>query len=206
VICGTAARCPRTIRKYSVLRAGVGVGAAGFLEDPVWDRSGQVAAWSRAGMWTMGVLRAADWHAALDFRSEVDPLAAPVAGLPFARNRRRQCRGQRSSLVRTRPGRIRAPTARCGCGGSSWCGRGFPASAVQICGLGQYELTLNGPGSGRVCSRPAGLIATRLLVRYARCHPVAAFRRPTPSVCAWRVECTTCRKALREIRPPSSDH
>jgi alpha-L-rhamnosidase len=34
-----------------------------FWKVRVWDRSGRVGAWSTAGMWTMDVLRAADWHA-----------------------------------------------------------------------------------------------------------------------------------------------
>ncbi len=34
-----------------------------FWKVRAWDRSGRAAEWSTAGMWTMGVLRAADWHA-----------------------------------------------------------------------------------------------------------------------------------------------
>jgi hypothetical protein len=114
-----------------------------FWKVRVWDRSGRVAAWSRAGMWTMGVLRAADWHAHWisdpklirlrprlpGYRSpetagaNVQPAVQPGPDAPGANPRANDTlRLRREFMVRP----------------------GFRRALVQICGLGQYELTLNG--------------------------------------------------------------
>jgi hypothetical protein len=114
-----------------------------FWKVRVWDRGGQGAEWSRGGMWTMGVLRAADWHARwisdselirwqrglLDERSpetggnharpEIQPGAAAPGPYPRAND---TLRLRREFSVRP----------------------GFRRALVQFCGLGQYELTLNG--------------------------------------------------------------
>jgi hypothetical protein len=85
----------------------------------VWDQSGAVSAWSPVAQWTMGVLTTADWAGA-------KWIAAPDANVPNNGS------GPKSSyetvLLRrefvVRPGLRRA--------------------LVHVCGLGQYEMTVNG--------------------------------------------------------------
>jgi hypothetical protein len=103
-----------------------------FWKVRVWNQNGQAAAWSPAGMWTMGVLRSADWHAHWIsdpelIRWEHAPWSAgaPTDGLgvPAANPRANGTLRLRREFI-VRPGLRRA--------------------LVEICGLGQYELTLNG--------------------------------------------------------------
>jgi hypothetical protein len=85
----------------------------------VWDQAGAESAWSPVGQWTMGILRDKDWAGA-------EWIGAPDANQPA------NIKGPKASyetvLLRrefnVKPGLRRA--------------------LVHVCGLGQYELTLNG--------------------------------------------------------------
>jgi hypothetical protein len=89
----------------------------------VWDQAGVESAWSPAAQWTMGVLTAADWSGA-------KWIAAPDANQPDNGS------GPKSTyetvLLR------REFTAR----------PGLRRALVHVCGLGQYEMTLNGSKVG----------------------------------------------------------
>ena len=85
----------------------------------MWDQTGAPSAWSATGQWTMGVLNAADWSGARwigapDANQPAD-LKAPKPSYETVLLRRE---------FTVKPNLHRA--------------------LVQVCGLGQYELTLNG--------------------------------------------------------------
>ncbi len=85
----------------------------------VWDQSGAVSAWSAPARWTMGVLNAADWAGASWISAPV-PATQPDLKGPMAKYETVTMRNE----FTVKPGLKRA--------------------VVQVCGLGQYEMTLNG--------------------------------------------------------------
>ncbi|HXP61531.1 MAG TPA: family 78 glycoside hydrolase catalytic domain [Dongiaceae bacterium] len=89
-----------------------------FWKVRVWDRDGRVSGWSRRAKWTMGLLAEADWQG-----KWLSAEGAAGADKP---------NGWQTLLLRrefaVRPGLARA--------------------VVHVCGLGQYELYLNGRKAG----------------------------------------------------------
>ncbi len=114
-----------------------------FWKVRVWDRDGRAGAWSPVGMWTMGVLRAADWHAHWISDPELVRRQHPPPGDPPAGNAGPMDREAgvpdgdpcANATLRLR----REFTVR----------PGVRRALVEICGLGQYELTLNGARVGQ---------------------------------------------------------
>ena len=108
-----------------------------FWKVQVWDGSGRTAGWSPAGAWTMGVLDADDWHARWITDPELLRLQRSLAGHrsedaadPNSKKwvQITNPRANDTLLVR-REFTVRPDLRR---------------AVAQICGLGQYELTLNG--------------------------------------------------------------
>ena len=93
--------------------------AAVWWKVRVWDQAGAPSAWSPIGRWTMGVLNPADWSGA---RWIGAPDANQPADLKAAKPTYETVLLRREFTVK--PGLRRA--------------------LVHVCGLGQYELTLNG--------------------------------------------------------------
>ena len=108
-----------------------------FWKVEVWDGSGRTAGWSPTGVWTMGVLDAADWHARWITDPELLRLQRSLAG-----HRSEDAAGPN---IRE-PVRIANPRAN----DTLLLRREFTVrpglrrAVAQICGLGQYELTING--------------------------------------------------------------
>lgn len=90
-----------------------------FWKVRVWDRDGQASEWSRASHWTMGILKADEWQAKWIGYTKKHDLQTDWAQ-------------EASSPVFRKVFDVRKPVAR---------------AALSICGLGYYELHLNG---GRV--------------------------------------------------------
>ncbi len=85
----------------------------------VWDQTGAPSAWSAAGQWTMGVLNAADWSGARW-------IGAPDANQPADL---KAPKPSYETVLLRREFTVKPNLRR---------------ALVQVCGLGQYELTLNG--------------------------------------------------------------
>ena len=54
-------------------------GAAAFWKVQIWDQGGRTSDWSAPAEWTMGLLRAEDWHGKWIGREEAGPSAGPPA-------------------------------------------------------------------------------------------------------------------------------
>ena len=89
-----------------------------FWKVRVWDQDGRVSAWSRQAAWTMGLLEEADWRGKW--------ISAPGAASA------EHPRGWQSLLLR-REFDLK---------------RGVKRALCHVCGLGQYELRLNGQKAG----------------------------------------------------------
>jgi hypothetical protein len=85
----------------------------------VWDQAGAPSAWSPVGQWTMGVLSDADWSGARW-------IAAPDANQP---NDGRGPKPTYETVLLRREFTVKPNLRR---------------ALVQVCGLGQYEMSLNG--------------------------------------------------------------
>ena len=85
----------------------------------VWDQTGAPSAWSPTGMWTMGVLSNADWSGA-------QWIGGPDANAPNAGN---GPKATYETVLLRREFTVKPNLRR---------------ALVQVCGLGQYEMTLNG--------------------------------------------------------------
>ncbi|MEJ0001219.1 MAG: family 78 glycoside hydrolase catalytic domain [Verrucomicrobiota bacterium] len=85
----------------------------------VWDQAGKTSAWSKPGQWTMGILHDADWSGA-------HWIGAP--GPPGKPSLEKPAPAYETVLLR------RTFTVK----------DGLKCAVVDVCGLGQYELSLNG--------------------------------------------------------------
>ncbi len=85
----------------------------------VWDQDGLPSAWSSAAQWAMGILQAADWCGA-------KWMAAPDANQP---NDHKGPKPTFETVLLRREFAVKPNLKR---------------ALVQVCGLGQYEMTLNG--------------------------------------------------------------
>ena len=89
----------------------------------VWDQAGAPSAWSAAGQWTMGVLRPADWSGA-------QWIGAPDANQPAPV---KTPKPSYETVLLRREFTVKPNLRR---------------ALVHVCGLGQYELALNGRKMG----------------------------------------------------------
>ena len=105
-----------------------------FWKVRIWDERKQPSPWSRPASWTMGVLNDADWHAGWISAKEAVLESQPFAGIhtmgqplppPFATAPHRTY----PTMLLRREFVAKPRLAR---------------AVVHLCGLGQYELTLNG--------------------------------------------------------------
>jgi len=105
-----------------------------FWKVQIWDEREQPSPWSRPASWTMGVLNDADWHAGWISAKEAVAESQPFAGIhtageklppPFATPPPRIY----PTMLLRREFVVKPRLAR---------------AVVHLCGLGQYELTLNG--------------------------------------------------------------
>jgi alpha-L-rhamnosidase len=95
----------------------------------VWDQTGNVSAWSAPAKWTMGVLTDADWQSA-------KWLAAPDANEP---NDHKGPKAKYETVLLRREFTVKP---------------GLTRAIVHVCGLGQYEMTLNGAKVGTAVMAP----------------------------------------------------
>lgn len=94
-----------------------------FWKIRIWDQAGEPSAWSPPAMWIMGILADEDWHAAKWIGAPADAAAPDIKG-PKPKYETVLLRHE----FAVRPGLRRA--------------------VVHVCGLGQYEMTLNGTKAG----------------------------------------------------------
>jgi hypothetical protein len=85
----------------------------------VWDQAGIASPWSAPAQWTMGVLNDADWQSA-------KWIAAPDANEP---NDRKGAKSKYETVLLRREFTVKP---------------GLKRAIVHVCGLGQYEMSLNG--------------------------------------------------------------
>ncbi len=108
-----------------------------------WDERGRASAWSEAAFWSMGLLRPEDWKARWIGREEKEPLRSPAVkpkpltkppepGSPEARALPARVLREEFSLA----GKVKRATA-------------------HVCGLGMFELYLNGKKVGDDVLSPA---------------------------------------------------
>lgn len=100
----------------------------------IWDEQEKPSPWSSVASWTMGVLDDADWHASWISAKEAVAESQPFAGIhtmgqplppPFATAPPRRY----PTMLLRREFAVKPHLAR---------------AVIHLCGLGQYELTLNG--------------------------------------------------------------
>jgi alpha-L-rhamnosidase len=105
-----------------------------FWKVQIWDEHEQPSPWSSGASWTMGVLDDADWHASWISAKEAVAESQPFAGIhtmgqplppPFATAPPRTY----PTMLLRREFVVKPHLAR---------------AVIHLCGLGQYELTLNG--------------------------------------------------------------
>ena len=91
-----------------------------------WDQNGKASEWSPGARWTMGVLKQEDWQGAKWIGAPNEPKNSPPPSLDSPREKYETVLLRREFAVE--PGLKRA--------------------IVHMCGLGQYEMTLNGSKVG----------------------------------------------------------
>ena len=103
-----------------------------FWKVSVWDQSGMASPWSQAAVWTMGVLSPADWQGA-------KWIGAPDANKPFDPDGGKGPDATYESVLLRRDVTVRP---------------GLKRALVHLCGLAQYEMTLNGRKVGDAMLTP----------------------------------------------------
>jgi hypothetical protein len=98
----------------------------------VWDQAGEASDWSTVAKWSMGILNEADWHGA-------NWIGAPDADQPFDRNGADGPRAKYETVLLRRGFSVKP---------------GLKRAVAQLCGLGQYEMTLNGSKIGDALLTP----------------------------------------------------
>ena len=105
-----------------------------FWKVQIWDEHEQPSPWSKPASWTMGVLNVADWHAQWISAKEAVAESQPFAGIHI------EGKALPPSFAAAAPRTYPTMMLR----------REFVVkphlerAVVHLCGLGQYELTLNG--------------------------------------------------------------
>ena len=105
-----------------------------FWKVQIWDEREQASAWSRSASWTMGVLNDADWHAEWISAKEAVIESQPFAAIHTAGEKLPTAFATAPppmypTMLLRREFMVKPRLAR---------------AVVHLCGLGQYELTLNG--------------------------------------------------------------
>ena len=110
-----------------------------FWKMRVWDQGGQVSSWSPAAQWTMGLLSAADWNASQWIGLKEEPPMERVHGgkskkgdpiSPEETEQKELIRQNKFYSVRLRREFTVKP--------------GLQRAVFHVCGLGQYDLQVNG--------------------------------------------------------------
>lgn len=99
----------------------------------VWDNKGNVSSWSSDAAWQMGLLTAGDWGGARWIAYEQLPDSSKI--VPFAHGRGKKEWGARKNIL---------PLLR----KSFHIGKEVKQATAFICGLGQFEMSLNGEKTG----------------------------------------------------------
>jgi alpha-L-rhamnosidase len=102
-------------------------GAEAYWKVRVWDRDGRESAWSDPAMWTMGLLKPEDWKGRW--------IGSPTAADYAAKNKKEE-----PAPMFRKAFRVEKPVRR---------------ATVYVCGLGYYELRLNGKKVGDHVLDPA---------------------------------------------------
>jgi alpha-L-rhamnosidase len=95
----------------------------------VWDQDGKASAWSDAAQWTMGILNIDDWQSA-------KWIGAPDANQP---DDHKGAKPKYETVLLRREIKVKPNLRR---------------AVVNVCGLGQYEMTLNGSKIGNEVLSP----------------------------------------------------
>jgi hypothetical protein len=103
-----------------------------FWRVRLWDGNGVATAWSAPACWTMGVLNGSDWQGA-------KWIGAPDASQPFDPNGAAGPKAKYETVLLRRAFTVRP---------------GLKRVLVYICGLAQYEMTLNGAKVGDALLTP----------------------------------------------------
>jgi alpha-L-rhamnosidase len=103
-----------------------------FWKVRLWDQSGNPSAWSPVSRWTTGILQAADWR-------EAKWIGAPDANAPIPKSGAKSAKTEYETVLLRRGFNVRP---------------GLRRAIVQLCGLGQYEMTLNGAKVGDAMLTP----------------------------------------------------
>ena len=98
----------------------------------VWDEAGDASDWSPVARWTMGVLKPADWRGAAW-------IGAPDANQPFDRGGAAGPKATYETVLLRRGFSVKP---------------GLKRALAHFCGLGQYEMTLNGAKVGDAVLTP----------------------------------------------------
>ena len=102
----------------------------------VWDEDGNVSPWSPPAQWTMGVLNETDWNSA-------KWIAAPDANEP---NDHKGPKAKYETVLLRREFTVKP---------------GLKRAIVHVCGLGQYEMSLNGSKVGQDLLSPGWTLYTK---------------------------------------------
>lgn len=108
----------------------------------VWDHNGKPSAWSETALWTMGLLHKSDWKGKwIAYRANLEPdETAP----PTVRSH-----GEHSASIHTQ--KVAGPLFR----KEFTASKPIKRATVHICGLGFYELSINGEKAGDEVMNPA---------------------------------------------------
>jgi len=112
-----------------------------FWKVRVWDAHGQVSAWSPGADWTMGLLAAADWNARW-----ISAVGAERYAISYPAEARKDFR-DRSAFALAHPdaGKVPEPNYSSLLVRREFAAKvGLVRAVVHVCGLGQYELSVNG--------------------------------------------------------------
>lgn len=99
----------------------------------VWDNKGKVSKWSKTAVWQMGLLTAADWKGAQWIGYAELPDSNKI--VPFAHGRGKKEWGERKDILPLMRKNISVTQA-------------VKRATVFICGLGHFELSVNGQKTG----------------------------------------------------------
>src|SRR5688572_9701159 len=99
----------------------------------VWDNKGNVTAWSYNARWQMGLLSQADWHGASWIAYDILPDSLKIVPLAHGRGKREW--GTRKDVLPMLRKEFRAT-------------KPIKNATAFICGLGQFELNINGQRVG----------------------------------------------------------
>jgi alpha-L-rhamnosidase len=99
-----------------------------FWKVQVWDQAGMPSAWSLPAYWTMGILKSEDWHGASWISAPLD--TPPTVDGPMPKY---------ETLLLRRKFPVKS---------------GLRRALLNVCGLGQYEMTLNGKKAGNYLQTP----------------------------------------------------